>query len=244
MTWQVVILYYCDDPRWHAAHRCFCVSWQWSSAVILFIMLSGFLPFQHAKPGDWWFDRVRANQMHLFWQAHGRSCAFPEGAVGTTALSCQWPCVGPPHAPLPPTHFALPWTVLTADLMNRMLKDRPADRISVADVLAHPWLAGELGPADAVLVADLQRRKAEVKRQKQEEKEKALRARDAERRCVHAVWRSFFVCASLVDWHCFPSVVQTRSGVRRCRGPVPTPRCAVRVIGLGAAQGARGVGGG
>jgi hypothetical protein len=76
--------------RVHHACLCACVCLcmflfllhQWSSGVILFIMLSGFPPFQHAKPGDWWFDRVRANQMHLFWQAHGRSCAFPEGAMG------------------------------------------------------------------------------------------------------------------------------------------------------------------
>ena len=68
--------------------------------------------------------------------------------------------------------------------MNRMFKDRGADRITVAEVLAHPWLAGELGPADAVLVADLQRRKLEVRRQKAEEKEKAMRAKEAERRYV------------------------------------------------------------
>jgi hypothetical protein len=55
---------------------------QWSAGVLLFTMVSGVLPFQYAKPGDWWFDRVRNNQMHLFWQAHFRTCAFPPLVVG------------------------------------------------------------------------------------------------------------------------------------------------------------------
>jgi hypothetical protein len=66
---------------------CTCVV-QWSAGVLLFTMVSGVLPFQYAKPGDWWFDRVRNNQMHLFWQAHFRTCAFPPQVVGECMHAC------------------------------------------------------------------------------------------------------------------------------------------------------------
>jgi hypothetical protein len=84
--------------------------------------------------------------------------------------------------------------LLVADLMNRMFKNVGAERITVAEALAHPWLAAAIdgpegiaagGPAaggSAVLIADMERRRAEVKRQKAAEKEKAMREKEEERR--------------------------------------------------------------
>mmetsp|Transcript_16594 Transcript_16594/g.23308 ORF Transcript_16594/g.23308 Transcript_16594/m.23308 type:complete len:488 (+) Transcript_16594:53-1516(+) len=48
----------------------------WACGVILFIMLSGFPPFQKADHTDWWFDKLKSNRHHLFWRAHSRTVNF------------------------------------------------------------------------------------------------------------------------------------------------------------------------
>ncbi len=96
-----------------------------------------------------------------------------------------------------------------ADLLNRMFRNVGAERITVADALLHPWLtpavpvgvpAGAMSDGEGVvaglggcevsegeraaLVADMERRRAEVNRINAEEKEAARRAKQEARRCV------------------------------------------------------------
>jgi len=50
----------------------------WACGVILFIMLSGFPPFQKPANSDWWFNKLSSGKHALFWQAHSRSAYFSE----------------------------------------------------------------------------------------------------------------------------------------------------------------------
>ena len=54
--------------------------------VVLFIMLTGFQPFQIAKKGDRWFDRIEKSQHKYFWKAHLGNCNVSELAQGVLHL--------------------------------------------------------------------------------------------------------------------------------------------------------------
>eukprot|EP01006_Ploeotia_vitrea_P050491 TRINITY_DN67468_c6_g1_i1.p1 TRINITY_DN67468_c6_g1~~TRINITY_DN67468_c6_g1_i1.p1 ORF type:complete len:524 (+),score=299.66 TRINITY_DN67468_c6_g1_i1:46-1617(+) len=51
----------------------------WACGVILFIMLSGFPPYQRPDATDWWFNKLATNRQSLFWQAHSRQMYFSDG---------------------------------------------------------------------------------------------------------------------------------------------------------------------
>jgi len=62
-----------------------------SSAVILFIMLAGFPPFQFATKQDWWYNKIMNDKFSLFWKAHERSAYFSDAAKDliNKMLSCD-----------------------------------------------------------------------------------------------------------------------------------------------------------
>jgi len=51
-----------------------------ASAVILFIMLAGFPPFQFATKQGWWYNKIMSEKYALFWKAHERSAFFTDAA--------------------------------------------------------------------------------------------------------------------------------------------------------------------
>lgn len=79
----------------------------WSAGVVLFIMLAGAPPFSEATGADWWYCRIREGRHQLFWQAHLRSNAFSEGAMGARALTPA-PTRRPLAVPSRHTHSLLP----------------------------------------------------------------------------------------------------------------------------------------
>lgn len=99
-----------------------------SAGVILFIMLSGFPPFQEISSRDWWFDKLKKGKARLFWKAHARNATYSQ-------------------------------TVM--DLIQRMLQPDPAKRITMEEILEHPWMQ-EACPTAEELPAVMEQRKLDV----------------------------------------------------------------------------------
>jgi len=81
-------------------------------AIILFIMLSGTPPFAQAEPKDPHYKLLCINRHETFWSAHSRG---------------------------KPAGF---YTTEFKHLMNSMLALDPSQRLSLAEVKAHPWYNG------------------------------------------------------------------------------------------------------
>jgi hypothetical protein len=71
------------------------------------------------------------------------------------------------------------------DLINRMFRATPTDRIAMSTILEHPWVAtaGSAVTADAIQ-AEMLRRLADIRRAKEAEREANRKRREEERRCV------------------------------------------------------------
>ena len=101
----------------------------WSLGVCAFALLSGFFPLDeaasaHARGGDWRFDRLRRAQ------PLGRS------TVGTIF---SWYQRDAGH---------LSGEVI--ELLDGMLTINPAHRVTMQQVLDHPWITGQQPPAGSL----------------------------------------------------------------------------------------------
>ena len=83
-----------------------------ASAIILFIMVTQHPPFTRAEPSDPFYRLLRANRADLFWKAHSKN--KPEGFFSEEFKH----------------------------LITSMLSFDPSHRLSMEEVLSHPWLSG------------------------------------------------------------------------------------------------------
>ncbi|KAJ0395232.1 hypothetical protein ATCC90586_000282 [Pythium insidiosum] len=100
----------------------------WACGVVLFILLTGYPPFDETTPDDFWYECILNEDMDEFWQSQPDAVARPSADA--------------------------------IDLINRLLCVDPDRRITVSEVLAHPWLAdvNEVDH-DAVITEMSERRK-------------------------------------------------------------------------------------
>jgi len=89
----------------------------WSLGVCLFAMLSGFFPLDEASKNDWRFGKLKEQQQK------GRSTT--KSVYAWYKRSC--------------THLSAP----VVQLLDGMLAIEPQQRLTMQDVLAHPWFCDE-----------------------------------------------------------------------------------------------------
>jgi serine/threonine protein kinase len=110
-----------------------------ASAIILFIMISGTPPFAQAEPKDPHYKLLCINRHETFWAAHSRG--------------------------KPPGFYSAEFK----HLMNSMLALDPSQRLSLAEVKAHPWYNGPVLDQITLKQEFIERKKKvdeELKRQK------------------------------------------------------------------------------
>ena len=125
-----------------------------ASAIILFVILTQRPPFASANPKDPHFRLIASGNASVFWQAHA------EAEGGNDIYSADF-----------------------KDLFEKMMTLNPPDRLTLDQVLAHPWMQGPVA-SDAEIREDFTRRKglvdAEAHNQREEKRNKR-KAADANR---------------------------------------------------------------
>ncbi|GLE11251.1 hypothetical protein PINS_up023605 [Pythium insidiosum] len=99
----------------------------WACGVVLFILLTGYPPFDEPTPDDFWFDCLVNEDMTQFWESQPDAVTRPSSAA--------------------------------VDLINRLLCVDPDRRITVSEVLAHPWLADTDDVDREAVIAEMSERR-------------------------------------------------------------------------------------
>jgi len=120
--------------------------------IILFIIYTQHPPFTKAETSDPFYRLIAANRTDLFWKAHAKN-----KPGGEAFFSDEF-----------------------KDLITSMLQFDPSHRLSMAEILSHPWMEGPVATLEQIQHEFSQRKlaidqEAEAKRA-QKETEKAQKA--------------------------------------------------------------------
>lgn len=121
-----------------------------AAGIILFIFLTGHPPFNHAKATDSYYNLICMNNHEKFWNYHAR-----KKPNGINFFSKEF-----------------------MSLINAMLAFDPTQRLSIAEIKAHPWYKAET-PTHEDVVAEFTERKAKVD-QENDKKKKEIEAKKAQ----------------------------------------------------------------
>ena len=127
-----------------------------ASAIILFVILTQRPPFASANPQDPHYRLLAVGRAELFWQAHA------EAEDGRDIYSAEF-----------------------KDFFEKMMTLNPAQRPTMNDVLAHPWMQGPV-PSLAEITQEFTHRKQLVDTEAHNEREqkRQQRAQAANSRAV------------------------------------------------------------
>lgn len=98
--------------------------------VILFILYSGHPPFSMANEDDTYYKLLATNRSDLFWKAHSNPTRKPENFYSEDFK----------------------------DMITCMLQFHPHQRLCIADIVGHPWLASGNTATPAEVRAEFARR--------------------------------------------------------------------------------------
>ena len=118
-----------------------------AAAIVLFIMCSGTPPFGRAFPADPYYKLLCTKKERTFWAAHSRN---KPGRSKYYSKSFK-------------------------DLLTKMLAFQPDKRLSLEEILEHPWFQGEV-PSKEDIIADFTARKEKVDEEHERERQAKIRA--------------------------------------------------------------------
>lgn len=123
--------------------------------VILFIMYAGHPPFNQAVPRDPHYKLLVKFRPDMFWKSHEQGKA--------------------------PGFF----TEEFKDLITNMLAHNPSSRLSMADIIGHPWMQSEETATHQQVLAEFEMRHNAILKQKADEAAAAAQAKKNQKQRVH-----------------------------------------------------------
>jgi len=118
-----------------------------AAAIVLFIMYSGTPPFGRAFPADPYYKLLCTKKERTFWAAHSRN---KPGRGKYYSKSFK-------------------------DFLTKMLNFEPAKRLSMEQVLEHPWFNEDV-PSEKEVIQEFSQRKARVDEEHEKERQAKIRA--------------------------------------------------------------------